>query len=499
MQPQPITAVEGQEIAKVPVASFTDSDPDATAKDLTATITWGDGRTSTGTITPVGKGTFDVLGTHIYAQAGTYTFGVQVTEGDGSGSNTGTAAVAGRLHDVVAQPVDAVAGQAIANVPVASFTDSDPHAATNDLTATITWGDGNTSAGTITSDDKGTFEVLGTHTYDTVGKYNFSVQVSVRGGNSHTAKGSATVSGRLHDVVAQPVDAVAGQAIANVPVASFSDSDLHAATSGFIATITWGDGNTSAGTIRSEGKGTFEVLGTNTYAAAGTYGFSVKVTGRGGSSVTAQGTATVSAAGRLQDLVAQSVDAVAGQAIANVPVASFTDSDPGATTSDFTATITWGDGNTSVGTITSDGKGTFDVLGTNTYATAGTYSFSVQVTVRGGSADTAQGTATVSAAAGGLQDLVAQRVDSVAGQAFTNVTVATFTDPDASPSDFAAAIKWGDGITTSSTTVIAAGPGTFDVLGTHTYVAAGNYTFTVQVSVSGGSSATVDGTATVTS
>ena len=59
-------------------------------------------------------------------------------------------------------------------------------------------------------------------------------------------------------------------------------------------------------------------------------------------------------------------------------------------------------------------------------------------------------------------------VSAVAGQAFTNQVVATFTDsdPNANPADFTATIDWGDGIKTPSTTVTAAGPGTFNVLGT---------------------------------
>ena len=98
------------------------------------------------------------------------------------------------------------------------------------------------------------------------------------------------------------------------------------------------------------------------------------------------------------------------------------------------------------------------------------------------------------------QKLVAHPLAAVAGRAFINVVVATFTDsdPNASPSNFVAAIAWGDGITTSSTTVIADGQGRFHVLGTHTYVDAGTYTFSVQVTDNGGASATATSTARVT-
>ena len=65
-----------------PVATFTDSAyPTNVASDFTATIVWGDGTTTTGTITNAG-GTFTVSGTHTYTGSG--TFGVTVTLADGA-------------------------------------------------------------------------------------------------------------------------------------------------------------------------------------------------------------------------------------------------------------------------------------------------------------------------------------------------------------------------------------------------------------------------------
>jgi hypothetical protein len=299
-------------------------------------------------------------------------------------------------------------------------------------------------------------------------------------------------------VQAQPVAAVAGQAFTNQTVASFTDSDPSAQPGDFTANIDWGDGNTSNGTITAAGPGTFDVTGSHTYATAGSYTIGIQVTACGGSPATATGTATVSSAGP-QHLVAQPVAAVAGQAFTNQTVATFTDSDPNANPADLAATINWGDGNTSGGTITAAGPGTFDVTGSHTYATAGTYTFGVQVTDSGGNKATATGTATVSSSAGGPQNLVTNPFSALVNQAFTNLTVATFTDsdPNANPADFTANISWGDGIQ-NLTTVTAAGPGTFDVLGTHTYLAAGNYTFGVQVTDSSGTKVTATGTAMVT-
>ena len=97
------------------------------------------------------------------------------------------------------------------------------------------------------------------------------------------------------------------------------------------------------------------------------------------------------------NLVAQPVSAVAGRAFTDVVVATFTDDKPGASPSDFTATITWGDGYSSPTSVVADGQGGFDVLGTHTYVDAGTYTFSVQVTDSSGANALATDTARVAA------------------------------------------------------------------------------------------------------
>jgi hypothetical protein len=78
------------------------------------------------------------------------------------------------------------------------------------------------------------------------------------------------------------------------------------------------------------------------------------------------------------------------------PVATFTDANPGATTADFTATINWGDGTTSSGTVSGPTGGPFTVSGTHTYPSSGTfntYTISTSISDDGGStaATTASG------------------------------------------------------------------------------------------------------------
>jgi hypothetical protein len=76
-------------------------------------------------------------------------------------------------------------------------------------------------------------------------------------------------------------------------------------------------------------------------------------------------------------------------------VASFTDADPGGTVSDYAATIDWGDGTTSAGTVGTAGGG-FTVNGSHTYQEDGNYPVVVHIDDAGGSAATVQPSAHVS-------------------------------------------------------------------------------------------------------
>ncbi len=68
---QNFTATHGVEFTGE-VASFVDGTPTATASSFTAIIYWGDGATSTGTITGSTGGPFEVSGSHTYSAAGTF-------------------------------------------------------------------------------------------------------------------------------------------------------------------------------------------------------------------------------------------------------------------------------------------------------------------------------------------------------------------------------------------------------------------------------------------
>ena len=272
-------------------------------------------------------------------------------------------------------------------------------------------------------------------------------------------------------------------------VATFTDPDTAATASEYSATIAWGDGSTSAGTVSGSTGGPFTVSGTHTYADEGTFTTTVVIqdTDKATNSATATGTATVADAA-LTPGAPVTVTATEGSAFSGT-VGSFSDANPGATTADFTATINWGDGSPpTAGVVSGPAGGPFTVSGSHTYAEEGSYTISVAVTDDGGSTATLTATATVADAS--LSGSCATPV--VSGTAYAGAT-ATFTDHSASGTltDFSATINWGDG--SSSAGVITGGPGTapYTVSGTHTYATAGFYVITTTITDVGGSSVTV--------
>jgi hypothetical protein len=78
--------------------------------------------------------------------------------------------------------------------------------------------------------------------------------------------------------------------------------------------------------------------------------------------------------------VGTNVNAMAGSAFTGQQVATFTDLDGSEAVSNYSVTITWGDQQTSQGTIVDLGGGNYQVLGSHTYATGGNYTVSVQIT-----------------------------------------------------------------------------------------------------------------------
>jgi uncharacterized delta-60 repeat protein len=180
----PISATEGVAFTGV-VASFAPSNPSVGAGDYVALIDWGDGTIDApditpGTITQIATGRFTVTGTHIYAEEGAYFLSVQI---GGASSMHNSNLFSATVNDA---PLKATAvnftvtGHKSFSGVVANFTDVDPGGLASDYTATITWDDGTTSAGTIGG--TGPFTVSGSHVFGAfTGTHTISVTISDNG------------------------------------------------------------------------------------------------------------------------------------------------------------------------------------------------------------------------------------------------------------------------------------------------------------------------------
>jgi hypothetical protein len=183
----PISSVEGAPFSS-PVATFTQPDASASASQFSATIDWGDGSTSLGTVTGPTGGPFTVNGSHTYIEEGSYSVKVTITDNVNSANKT-TATTTATVADapLTAKCATPTVSTASFSGTVATFTDANPFAPVSDFTATIDWGDGSTSAGVVTGPMGGPFTVSGSHTYATLGTHNITVLIVDEGGSTATA------------------------------------------------------------------------------------------------------------------------------------------------------------------------------------------------------------------------------------------------------------------------------------------------------------------------
>lgn len=201
-------------------------------------------------------------------------------------------------------------------------------------------------------------------------------------------------------VAAKPPAAATEGAPINGTVATFNDGFalLGCTAPGlYSATINWGDGTTTGGTV-SGGVGTllngcfYAVAGTHTYAEEGSYGYSVTVAGPSGSVTSDPSSLLVHDA----QLTASGAGFNASQ---NTPVAAtvaaFVDANTASNASEFSAAIAWGDGTSTAGSVAAAPGGGFAVTGSHTYTKTGSFTVAVTISDTGGSQTTVKATATV--------------------------------------------------------------------------------------------------------
>ncbi len=492
---QILSTNEGAEVSLPPV-SF--SDRGTLDTHPTATVDWGDGSAATsGVVTeaPFGPpGSIDgadgtVAGSHVYADNGSYTVTVCVTDDD---TDTGCGQLTINVSNV-APSINAGSSQtdtgdqantegATVSLDPATFNDvgtKDTH------TATVDWGDGTATDDSITGgvtvsetptgppgNEAGTDgSIAASHVYADDG--TFQVTVCVKDDEGAEACGTLSVVVVNVDPSVTPgadrtIDE--GNSIALQTLATYSDAgfDQPATPSleDFEGTIDWGDGTVEAGAITETPGGagsatTGAVSGSHTYPDNGVFDVTITVTDddRGVGSASFQVTVNNVAPTITSVLPAQTT--FEGIFISLPPLAfedpGF-DNPPGASVEDFTVSIDWGDGTTEpsqdIDQIETPGDVGLLTTGTgqasHAYADNGTYQVTVCVT----DDDNGQDCETFEVEVANLPPSVEagnnQTVDE--GERL-DLDPVTFEDPgfdcpDCTPAidkTFTARIDWGDG------------------------------------------------------
>ncbi|MFT3920939.1 MAG: Ig-like domain-containing protein [Myxococcales bacterium] len=428
------------------LANVTFSSGYTAALPLTVSVAWGDGQTTAGTVSNTTTG-FQLSGTHRYDKNGVYS--AVLTLHDSAGGTwlaTTNVTVADTPPQVSISPnFSARKGQAF-QYALATFTD-DADATPSQFTAQVDWGDGRQSPATITANN-GTFTVMGSHLYAHRGQQPVSLTVTKTGGLTASASGQMINVTHVITVTGQTAHIDPGNSI-NGAVASFTSDNSQDSAEDFFAIVSWGDGTQSLGLITGEG-GMFTVSGQHAYSQPGSYPIHVEVTDDDpavGSIVVGQNLPEIPNV-TLQ-VFGKNLVINAGEALSQSNVlAEVFETDVGGTPAAVTASINWGDGKTSNGTVNgSDGQ--FEVTGDHTYTSEGAYKVTITIS---GSGTSTLGTASILVLGKPLQgtpqtiDLTNLSYDVAHGRdPRNNALVAQFTDPSGANASYTALLDLGDG------------------------------------------------------
>jgi hypothetical protein len=278
------------------------------------------------------------------------------------------------------------------SINLGSFTDPDG----SPWTVKVDWGDGSQDSFSIAT--AGPLGSL-THTYLEEGNYIPKVTVT----DSTLLSGSATFKIAVSDPAVIPtggflVTGVEGANSGAQTVATFTDPGGPEVLGDYSATIKWGDGNITSGTITFSG-GVFTVQGADTYGEEGIYAITVTLHHETASDAMTTSIAIVSDPAIVA--MGTTVKAIACLPLIGVPVATFTDpggaepnpSDPSGTINNHyqVVSIDWGDAtplDTSSGVLSFGGSAgsktdPFTVSGSHSYTNAGTYTVTVTLNHEG--------------------------------------------------------------------------------------------------------------------
>jgi RHS repeat-associated protein len=428
--------VEGQPLSNVLLATFSDPADEGDVTEYTATINWGDGTSSAGQIAPQAGG-YTVTGSHTYSGDGSYTATVQVQDIGGSVALTAKdVTIAEANLTVQASAIIALGGVPTGSVVVGTLTDANPLALASDFTATVEWGDGTASPGTVQANDDGTFAVRGSHTYAATGSYALLVSVQeVDGGASASDFAAVTVvTAPLTLHVLNPAPITEGTNSGSLQLATYQYGGDPAALHG---TVSFFGVNYP---VQFQNGFVTVPVPANVFTEEGAYTFSLSISAN---SETATGIGSLLVVGAPINATAVPVSATEGTPFSGV-VARFTELGSTSTAADFSATIVWGDGHSSLGAVTANNQGGYDVTGNNLYTEEGSFPVTVQLAERdSGSKVTVQTTATVTEAHPIVE--VVPDTSMTVGESFSGL-VGSFSGVGYDPkSDFTVQVDWGDG------------------------------------------------------
>jgi hypothetical protein len=307
-------------------ASFSDGGP---ADTHTAIVSWGDGATTAGLVTP-GSGGGSVTASHTYANAGVYTVTVAVTDDDG-GTGGGTAGVqvnrAASTTTLASAPNPAGAGESVTFTAIVNGVGA---------TGTVVFQDGPTSLGTAPLNG---------------GTANLSTAALSAGVHAITASytGDENNMPSTSPPLAQTVGNAAPTVVPEVvqPVVEGTVVTLRAHFTGAAAdthtgTISPGDGTPPQPAAIAEAGGSGTATLVHRFVDNGSYAVTFTIVANRGGAGSATSMMTVTNAAPAASL-AGPTDGARGQPRTFTLVAD--DASPVDRAAGFTFTVDWGDGN----------------------------------------------------------------------------------------------------------------------------------------------------------
>lgn len=369
------------------VAEITDSNSAGLASDLSASINWGDGTSSSGAITKL-NGKFLVSGSKAYSSFASFTISVTASStGNQTGAGSGSIIVANAVP--VFSPIDnqsVIFGRS--QVFQAKATDSDSWQSLNYQLAA------NSPNFLSIQSDTGNITVGANAP---LGNYTISVIASDNGTPSQSAQKFVQILvADPFTIATQPVNSLEGASLANTIITNFTPLKPKTATN-YTAAITWGDGRIDNGVVSALGDGSYSVKGTGIYQKYGSYPITITVKDNiDNVSISGTTTATISDAPISVIFVTPVRPSGSGQI--NGTVAEITDSNSAGLASDLSTSINWGDGTSSAGTITKL-NGKFLVSGSKTFSSFGSFPIGITIASSGNQSASVSGSILVANAA----------------------------------------------------------------------------------------------------